>query len=775
MKTTLLCLLLLPLTLGIADETGRPKVTAQLCQNWDQKGLPEASTTTFYADSPSVRVVFQSEAPIPVGQRTTPAICVDQGGPCVELFRGDAFVGDGKSNLIGQGFTVAGRTWAQSGGRFRFRVYWNDEAEPLVDIPFTIVAGNRWALLVGISDYPPAGAGGQDLPASDKDAQRMKELLEASFGFSPDRITLVQNLDATSARLDRELTALADKAGPDDAVLFYYCGHGTQVPDLDGDEEDGWDEALATADVSPALMTTPDHLKLVLTDDRIAQLLARFKTKNVTVIFDSCHSGTAVRAGDEGETRIDAPGFFFGMRKEVGIGRDLVQMAEDANRSAPTGIAAGLDIDQRFVFLSAARSWETGMTDGEGCFFSRYLRDAIRSSNGQSWEQILDGVRPLVQQQNPGQSPQVAGAMRRFPFSLAEAPEDAPFQRPAVAVAWIWRPEEPDTFYYQGTAGQTALVSGMDSLYQENARVVYDAYAEGASTPRGRVTLSGKLQMIPRENSSPLAYASATIDEGTVGRGDRLIPRTVPVPQPRPSIGLCFFNSATPALIQQLQGVVNAVLGLLGKENAVRLVTSGTADQLDYVIVPTLVDGTFVASLFTPLSQQVGTCKGTPQEIATMLRDFVVQRHSEYTRINRIHNPSPPFRLRTVLDGGEGRRAPGGKLTCRGYVGAPAYLYAFAAMEGGQTRLVAASDAPLAPDLPFNFEVTTEAGRKGRMVVRVFATERPLDKAALLKAAAGSRADVLLRELTKACPAKGSPGALGSDGWASHALWIELR
>jgi len=315
----------------------------------------------------------------------------------------------------------------------------------------------------------------------------------------------------------------------------------------------------------------------------------------------------------------------------------------------------------------------------------------------------------------------------------------------------------------------------MDSLYQENARVVYDAYGEGASTPNGRVTLSGKLQVIQRTDASPLAYASATIDEGTVSRGDRLIPRSVPVPQPRPSIGLCFFNNATPALIQQLQGVVNAVLGLLGKESALRLVTSGSADQLDYVIVPTLVDGTFVASLFTPLSEQVGTCKGTPQEIATMLRDFVVQRHSEYTRINRIHNPSPSFRLRTVLDGGEGRRAPGSKVTCRGYTGVPAYLYAFAAMEGGSARLVAASDSPLKPDVPFNFDVVTEAGRKGRMVVRVFATERPLDKAALLRASAGSRADVLLEQLAKACPARDAAGALGSDGWASDALWIELR
>ena len=771
-------LVVLLCTLAGAQDGARPAFEAVLCQAWDAQSRPEGITDRFFADNASVRVVLRGATPA-AGHRLMPSVMRKRDGEWVEVLRGNATVTDGKSNTFGLGFLLAGRAWAQEGGEFRFLVTWDDESEPLVDLPFTVALARRWALLVGISDYPPAGPGGGDLPASAKDAERMRDLLVGSFGFDASRITLVLDGEATSARLDRELTALADRAGPDDAVLFYYCGHGTQVPDLDGDEEDGWDEALATADPRPALLTTADSLKLVLSDDRIAELLARFKTRNVTVIFDSCHSGTAVRAGDEEEALLEGPGFRQGMRHDVGVGRQLVQMAEDADRTAPKGVAAGLDVDERYVFLSAARSWETGMTDPEGCFFSRHLREAMRTANGESWETLLDRVRPLVQASNPGQSPQALGAVRRFPFSLAEAPADAPYQRPSVAVVGAWRADQPNSIWVGGVKGQVALVSGMDSLYQENAGVVYDVYPDGATpgegAAKGRVTLTGRMQAIQRPNMPPLSYAAATIDEGDVRRGDRLVPRTVKVPDARPSIGLTLLNNTPQNVVQQLQSVVRAVLGLLGKESGVRLVTSGSVAQLDYIVVPMMKDGVFLAGVYTPLSQNLGTCKGTPEEIAARVRELVVQRHAEYTRISRIANPSPPFRLRVVAEGGAGRREPGSELGVRGYAGRAADLSVFTALEGGPLSLAAKSDRALAPDEPFSFRIRTEAGRKGRLVVYVYATEKPWDVDAVAKAPPGGRADALLRELTKACPARGAPGALGTDGWASASLRIELR
>lgn len=761
-------------SIGGAQDAAKPHFTGTLCQGWDQRLTPEGPTNTFVTDNASVRLVYRADTPIAAGHRLTAAVF--EGDRMV--LRGDPYTTPGKSNLFGTGFLVAGNPRLQNGGSFRFRVYWDDDPQPVIDLPFTVTVAKRWALLVGISDYPPAGhhPGDCDLPACDKDAQRMRDLLVNSFGFQKERIAMVLNLEATSARIDKELTELARRAGPDDAVLFYYCGHGTQIPDLDGDEADGWDEALDTADVRPKLMTTEDHLETVLSDDRIAELLAQFKTKNVTVIFDSCHSGTAVRAGEK--DTIDADGFFVGMKQNLGFDRKLMEKAEDVERKNPKGVAQGLDIDQRYVFLSAAQAWETGMTSGRGCFFSAALREAMRTSNGQSWGELMTRIRPAVQRFNSGQAPQVTGAVRRYPFSLAEAPADAPYERPTVAVAGGWSPKEPNAVKLGATKGEIALVSGMASLYDENGGVAYDVYPDGSrftGTPKGRVVLTGQLQVIQRPGASPLAYASAQIFSGSVQKGDRLVPRSVVVPGARPSVGITFMRGTAQAAKQKMQAVVQAVIALLRKDPAVNMVTRGDVRTVDYIIVPAMKDGQFIASIYTPRSQFIGNCRGSASDVAANVREFVTKRHQQFTRVNRLSNTSPSLRLRVVLEGGVTLRRAGATVKFKGYVDRPAYLYAFVASEGGVTELVASSKSPLQPNLPFSFAMSMNPGFKGRAVTKVLATEKPLDLMKFNQTNAAHRADALFEALRKAFPAQAVGHVIATDGWADEAVWVEFR
>ena len=64
-------------------------------------------------------------------------------------------------------------------------------------------------------------------------------------------------------------------------VFFHYSGHGTQQVDVDGDEDDGMDEAVYSKGG-----------KLIV-DDEINDALALFpEDKTVFLIFDCCHSGT---------------------------------------------------------------------------------------------------------------------------------------------------------------------------------------------------------------------------------------------------------------------------------------------------------------------------------------------------------------------------------------------------------------------------------------------------------------------------------------------------
>ncbi|GBG58987.1 hypothetical protein CBR_g24336 [Chara braunii] len=70
-----------------------------------------------------------------------------------------------------------------------------------------------------------------------------------------------------------------------DCLVFYYSGHGIQVKDLDGDELDGYDEALVPVDFEKSG---------VMLDDEINQLIVRPLIKGVRLhaIIDACHSGT---------------------------------------------------------------------------------------------------------------------------------------------------------------------------------------------------------------------------------------------------------------------------------------------------------------------------------------------------------------------------------------------------------------------------------------------------------------------------------------------------
>jgi metacaspase-1 len=66
---------------------------------------------------------------------------------------------------------------------------------------------------------------------------------------------------------------------------MHYSGHGTQIPDDDGDEADGMDEALCPVDYQTEGMIRDDDIYREL----VATLPAGCR---LTVLMDCCHSGT---------------------------------------------------------------------------------------------------------------------------------------------------------------------------------------------------------------------------------------------------------------------------------------------------------------------------------------------------------------------------------------------------------------------------------------------------------------------------------------------------
>lgn len=137
---------------------------------------------------------------------------------------------------------------------------------------------NRYGLTIGINDY--AGAG--DLAGCVNDALDMGHLL-TERGYKT--TTLLDAAATREAILDR-LDAAVARLRYRDRLVIHFSGHGTKVPDSSGDEPDGWDECLVTADLN------------VIRDDDLAVIFdARRFGSRIVLVADSCYSGTVSRVG----------------------------------------------------------------------------------------------------------------------------------------------------------------------------------------------------------------------------------------------------------------------------------------------------------------------------------------------------------------------------------------------------------------------------------------------------------------------------------------------
>ncbi|CUR57234.1 putative Peptidase C14 caspase catalytic subunit p20 [metagenome] len=145
-----------------------------------------------------------------------------------------------------------------------------------------------YALHIGLNHVDPSKYGGWDgrLQGCLNDAASMKSLAEAA-GFTS---TTLLDEAATAAGVTAAIGALAAGCSDGDLCLISYSGHGGQVADEDGDEDEAQDETWVCFDRQ-------------LLDDELHLAWSQFPAgARVLVISDSCHSGSVVR--DEVERQV---------------------------------------------------------------------------------------------------------------------------------------------------------------------------------------------------------------------------------------------------------------------------------------------------------------------------------------------------------------------------------------------------------------------------------------------------------------------------------------
>ncbi|KAJ5626277.1 hypothetical protein N7510_002586 [Penicillium lagena] len=154
---------------------------------------------------------------------------------------------------------------------------------------YSLCTGRRKALLIGINYYGQPSS----LHGCINDVTNMSTFLNQRFGYRREDMVILTDDQRnpmsipTKANIIRAMQWLVRDAQPHDSLFVHFSGHGGRTPDLDGDEDDGYDDVIYPVDYRVA-----GHI----VDDDMHAIMVRPLRPGVrlTAIFDSCHSGTAL-------------------------------------------------------------------------------------------------------------------------------------------------------------------------------------------------------------------------------------------------------------------------------------------------------------------------------------------------------------------------------------------------------------------------------------------------------------------------------------------------
>jgi hypothetical protein len=262
------------------------------------------------------------------------------------------------------------------------------------------------ALCIGINTY----GGANDLYGCVNDARDWAAFLCAQ-GY--EALTLTDTL-ATGANIRASIRHLLQEAHHRDRLVIHYSGHGSYVPDANGDEPDGVDECWLAADIN----ATPDA---IITDDELVTLLkVRASGVRVAVISDSCHSGTMTRFGmaasrpEVRRIRFMHPGTFLPPKEfaRLQTGRAYARVSQPY----PAVLLAGCQ-DDEYSYDAWFGCPEDGSLRANGAF-TRVALDTFRA--GMSYRAWSNAIKRQLPSPDYPQEPNLrAGFWQKFWQALA--------------------------------------------------------------------------------------------------------------------------------------------------------------------------------------------------------------------------------------------------------------------------------------------------------------------------------------------------------------------
>lgn len=250
----------------------------------------------------------------------------------------------------------------------------------------------KHALCVGINKY----GSGSDLAGCVNDSNDWGKEFESRDCESP---MILLDRDVTGNNYREAIKELISKGKEGDLLISQYSGHGSYVPDDNGDEPDGQDECLCPVDI---------FTKGPITDDELFEIYAKRKPGvRLVIISDSCHSGTVSRFNPSlvkqhaAKARFLPPSTFLSKKQASKLSRGF-------RWSVPVGRHAGLLLSGCADPEYSYDAWFNGRPNGA---FTRVAIDALKKlpaiSSYQRWH---TAIRKILPSQDYPQTPALYGS-----------------------------------------------------------------------------------------------------------------------------------------------------------------------------------------------------------------------------------------------------------------------------------------------------------------------------------------------------------------------------
>lgn len=268
-------------------------------------------------------------------------------------------------------------------------------------------AGNKHALLIGISDYPVYQTTDQSWPSihGANDVALLTPTLQ-KHGF---KVVSLTNNQATARNIRARLLEFRNTCNLGDVVYIHFSCHGQPVEDLNGDEDDGWDESIVPFDALKKYVPKKYEGRNHIVDDELNKYLRELRSKigkrgYLTVVVDACHAGTSYR-GEESEDSVITRGTNIGFSRQ---GRKFVPKIDRKGRFMieKSNTMSGASI------IEACRSYQSNdEIRCNGRYYgplSYYINMMLKSKSSVDWrgkwyEDVFDLMSrdPRLIRQNP--------------------------------------------------------------------------------------------------------------------------------------------------------------------------------------------------------------------------------------------------------------------------------------------------------------------------------------------------------------------------------------